>query len=573
MGKASRRHRPGRSKPGAPKRQAETGRDGGSSLQAQADAALARLARLNSPGKVSLAGAYALGYGALALAQIEEDGPDWFSDLDPLETLFLGTVWPQQFPDGYEFANACTAWLRLLRGTVHWAGIECFVREAVTASQEHDLPVDDGQLMYLLAARLEPAGLNQRTLARDLLPDRSLARERFARGPDAEGCLPGPPADVATRIARFWESTEVGLPNDGTPADALREGLHMFAAAGLDARADPVVLLPALYAALVAAESEELAQAGERATAWALGLAPGSPLIPVTDILLVAADRSLDAETTLGHLMALPEFTQQVSEEDRIWHSSPGDTVTTIAFELGYERISRRDVDVIHMNVSAKAAFQAQLRAFEEKFGRPPEPSDPVFFDPDADEPVVMSPAGAEQAGVASLEAAGINPAWIYAYQHTGGLLPRFDGTFDTDADQVEWQEHIDRYMQLHKPDSRLDHAAETSKLQAFLVATSLSTASRDPQHAASLITRLSREPDPDDGETLMMHQYLDAWRDSLADSLASHPGVMDAAREYGRAWAGADLSAQVRAAESQPAAELAYPVLLAIAVASIAPR
>jgi len=51
--------------------------------RAAALAAVTRLVRLNPPGRVSLAGAYALGYGALGMAQHDEDGPDWFHDLDP----------------------------------------------------------------------------------------------------------------------------------------------------------------------------------------------------------------------------------------------------------------------------------------------------------------------------------------------------------------------------------------------------------------------------------------------------------------------------------------------------------
>jgi len=72
MGKAARRHRrdlgdhgdssaPGKAKPG--KRE--------TSPRERAEAALLRLVKSNPPGKVSLAGAYALGYSALGLAQLE----------------------------------------------------------------------------------------------------------------------------------------------------------------------------------------------------------------------------------------------------------------------------------------------------------------------------------------------------------------------------------------------------------------------------------------------------------------------------------------------------------------------
>src|SRR5260370_25187589 len=91
------------------------------------------------------------------MAQQQGEEPDWYREVDPLDTLFLGTVWPRGFRDGYEFANARSAWLRLLRGTVHWPGIERFTREVLAASDEHDLPVDEGELMLLLAGRLEAA--------------------------------------------------------------------------------------------------------------------------------------------------------------------------------------------------------------------------------------------------------------------------------------------------------------------------------------------------------------------------------------------------------------------------------
>jgi hypothetical protein len=62
--------------------------------------------------QASLAGAYALGYAALGMAQQQGDEPEWYHELDPLDTLFLGSAWPQGFRDGYEFANARTAWLK-----------------------------------------------------------------------------------------------------------------------------------------------------------------------------------------------------------------------------------------------------------------------------------------------------------------------------------------------------------------------------------------------------------------------------------------------------------------------------
>ena len=117
-----------------------------------------------------------------------------------------------------------------------------------------------------------------------------------------------------------------------------------------------------------------------------------------------------------------------------------------LAFELGYPQVLTLDSKVIRMDRDQAAALEAQVRGFEEKFGRTPGPDDPLFFDPDADEPRPVSLTGLETETVAMLEAAGICPAWIYAYQHTGGLLPRPDGSFASARDQAEWDEVISRY-------------------------------------------------------------------------------------------------------------------------------
>jgi hypothetical protein len=530
-----------------------------------------RLVRGNPPGRVSLAGAYALGYGALGMAQAELGEPEWFAELDPLDTLFLGTVWPQRFADGYEFANARTAWLGLLRGTVHWAGIERFVTEVLAASAEHDLAVDEGELMLLVAGRLEAAGLDQRKIPRSLLPEAALAGARLARGPDPEAPLPNPPPDAAGRIGRLWTATEISVPHDGTAQDALREGLHLLGGAGIDVRQETAVLLPALYIALVAGEFEELGPAGERAVAWALGLAGDSPLIPVTDILLTAPQRGLDPDTTLGHLLSIPAFTEPVRPQDRQWHSWPGTELTSLAFELGYPQVITRDSKVIRLDRDQAAALEAQVRRFEEKFGRPPGPDDPLFFDPDADQPQPVSLTGLETETVAMLEAAGISPAWIYAYQHTGGLLPRPDGSFATARDQAEWDEVISRYLRVHQPGVTVDHQAETRKLQIILTGMTLQMAADDPGYGTALTAQLSTTSAQDGTESALLRDYLRASASDLSSALRTDQSIRQAAGEYARAWGGARLASRLDAAARTPVgSSIADDVLFPAAVALI---
>ena len=571
MGKGARRRRQDRGQrgPSAARSRATPSVGQADDPRTRAEASLVRLVRRNPPGKVSLAGAYVLGYAALGMAQQEGDEPQWYHELDPLDTLFLGTVWPQQLRDGHEFANARTAWPRLLRGTACWPGIERFVREVLAASEEHDLPVDEGELMLLLAGRLEAAGLDQRKVPRDLLPDRALAGARLGYGPADDAMLPDPPLDVAERVAGLWAATETGLPHDGTSADALREGLHLLASAGADVRGDAALLLPALYAGLVAGEYEDLSEAGERSVAWALGLSEDSPLVPVTDVLLAAPQRGLDPDTVLGHLLGVPAFTDPVRAQDRHWHSWPGAALTDLAFELGYAQVMTRDSKVIRLDRGGAAMLEAQCRRFEEKFGRPPGPDDPLFFDPGADEPRPFSLPGLETATVGMLEAAGVSAAWIYACQHTGGLLPRPDGSFASERDQAEWDDAVGRYIRLHQPGGEVDHEAETRRLQDVLAGVTLQMAADDPGYGTALAAPLATAGVQAGSDSALLREYLRARAHDLASMLRSDPAIRSAACEYARAWAGAGLADRVRGAAHAAAGEhIADDVLLATAVA-----
>ncbi len=45
----------------------------------------------------------------------------------------------------------------------------------------------------------------------------------------------------------------------------------------------------------------------------------------------------------------------------------------------------------VRLSPEARQAIERQLDAFREKFGRDPNDDDPIFFDPDADDPVPLS--------------------------------------------------------------------------------------------------------------------------------------------------------------------------------------
>jgi len=49
------------------------------------------------------------------------------------------------------------------------------------------------------------------------------------------------------------------------------------------------------------------------------------------------------------------------------------------------------DPELVHLGEDMCDILQEQRRAFLEKFGREPGPSDPVFFDPDYDTPTPLT--------------------------------------------------------------------------------------------------------------------------------------------------------------------------------------
>ena len=177
-----------------------------------------------------------------------------------------------------------------------------------------------------------------------------------------------------------------------------------------------------------------------------------------------------------------------------------------------------RDSKVIRVDPDQAAVLEAQVRRFEEKFGRPPGPDDPLFFDPDADEPQPVSLTGLETETVGMLEAAGISPAWIYAYQHTDGLLPRPDGSFASARDQAEWDEVISRYVRVHQPGTVVDHQAETRKLANIMTIMTLQMAADDPGYGAAMAAQLGGTAGgPPGTDSALLREYLRACAASWA--------------------------------------------------------
>ena len=87
--------------------------------------------------------------------------------------------------------------------------------------------------------------------------------------------------------------------------------------------------------------------------------------------------------------------------------------------------------------------LQAQRQKFFDLHGREPEPNDPVFFDMPPLEHV-------EHQMVEAMKKAGIDPAFIYAYEKTGLLVTEENQHLISESDLDEWQAAIEEYETKH---------------------------------------------------------------------------------------------------------------------------
>ncbi|GAJ79227.1 hypothetical protein NBRGN_004_00900 [Nocardia brasiliensis NBRC 14402] len=340
----------------------------------------------------SFAGAYAAGYAAVGVAQIHDDGPSWFHETDPLDLIVLGCAYPKVFSGPDEFGNARTAWLHLIRDTPLWAGIQYLIDAAVRLTNLHGLPIDDGSILLALCASLNDGGLDKLEIPEDLRLENALADARFVRGgPMADYTLPTASEHAHQQAVRFMGNLGPSSAGDNTCAEYIRDGLYLLELAGLPVHAESWVLLVALFVSLTASDEEPIDELSDRAGAWALGLDDSAPLTAVVDAIMFAAEQGIEPTATLGHLYALPQFTAVVDPESRRWHSEPGTDFIPLAFEFGHKQVRTRFGRTVRVDPDLKEALRALEDSFREKFGRDPNPDDPVLFDPDQAMPTPIS--------------------------------------------------------------------------------------------------------------------------------------------------------------------------------------
>jgi integrase len=112
---------------------------------------------------------------------------------------------------------------------------------------------------------------------------------------------------------------------------------------------------------------------------------------------------------------------------------------------MGTRKIKRR-YRTVPMSPEMLAQFEEQKRMFREKFGRDAGPNDPLFFDPDADEPKPLDLDRVESAAANAMAQAGIDPAKIYAFRRTGLLATTENWERLSPADRQAWEAAVEEY-------------------------------------------------------------------------------------------------------------------------------
>jgi len=97
-------------------------------------------------------------------------------------------------------------------------------------------------------------------------------------------------------------------------------------------------------------------------------------------------------------------------------------------------------------------AIERQPEAFRKKLGRDPKDSDPILFDPDADEPVPLSEQKYERMMIEAMAEVGISQAMIFAFKRTGRIVTEVNKHLLTPEELREWNDTIEEYQ--HKVDS-----------------------------------------------------------------------------------------------------------------------
>jgi hypothetical protein len=132
------------------------------------------------------------------------------------------------------------------------------------------------------------------------------------------------------------------------------------------------------------------------------------------------------------------------------------------------QRIHRHDGSTVYrwpvdsaQHEQLREMMESQARRFRDKFGRDPRPEDPIFFDPDADEPLPREldtvaremTEGLRQAG----RETGVDPALVEAWCELGYVVTEDNRHLFSAGDIVAWEAAVRRHADNFGDEGDLD--------------------------------------------------------------------------------------------------------------------
>lgn len=96
--------------------------------------------------------------------------------------------------------------------------------------------------------------------------------------------------------------------------------------------------------------------------------------------------------------------------------------------------------------------------AFAHKFGRLPRGSDPVFFDPEANEPRSLPSSSAQRILLEAMLENGTAPQIVYAYCRTGFAVSEKNRSGLPQDRLFQWDTAINEYLAFGEKAARLHH-------------------------------------------------------------------------------------------------------------------
>ncbi|WP_328688169.1 hypothetical protein OHA74_52950 [Streptomyces phaeochromogenes] len=237
------------------------------------------------------------------------------------------------------------------------------------------------------------------------------------------------------------------------------------------------------------------------------------------------------------------------------------------------------------LDVRTREAMEGQRAAFEEKFGRPPGPHDPVFFDPQADEPRPLTQDAVHRVMDEMWEAAdrsGVDPAFVHAWRECGYLVTEDNRHTFSAAEVMAFSDAVHAYRSAQgEPDAEEadgstgedlgetdDRAAAVAGLREVVAAIMVR---RDPRIALRVVVGLERvaEEAGDEAAGLagaMSFGVLAGWLTGARDA-----GLPPAQAKAATAWVDEHLGARASESASRMAGMIGAPGAGDVTVAEVA--